>query len=168
MPGSNASSSLLYGKLWKNAIEGRLTLHSAEMLPLQYLYKTCMHPNTCLHTTYHDSKLHSTSSVPQNRHERLQYTPPAGYHTVGFVDQWHNVHTSFTEKSVKRLKSYNGGAETDYVILGDNHTEISNMSHMILYLIWVFTINQTKQSKSIGKTGHHHAKKKLICAFHQT
>ena len=35
MPSSNASSSLLNGKLRKNAIECQgLTLHSAEMLPL--------------------------------------------------------------------------------------------------------------------------------------
>jgi len=97
----------------KKALEGQcLTLHSAEMLPLQYLYKTCTLPNTCLHTTFQDSKLHSASSVLQHGHKRLPYIPPAGNQSVGFVVQWHNVYTSFIEKSVNCLKSYNGGAET--------------------------------------------------------
>jgi hypothetical protein len=137
------------------------------MLPLQYLYKTCILPHTSLHTTFQDSKLHSTLLVPQHGHERLPYTPPVGNHGVGFVVQRHNVYTSFIEKSVNWPKSCNGWAESGNVILGDNHfrsTKISNMSHLILHLIWVFTINQNQSEKPVTIT----RRKSWYCAFHQT
>lgn len=132
-----------------------------------YLYKTCISPNTCLHTTFQNSKLRSASSVLQHGHERLPYTPPAGNHSVVFGVQWHNVYTSFTENSVNWLKSYNGGAETDNVILGDNHFRSTQRLQIrpIWFCISCASLRSITINQSIGKTGHHYVKKRLILCF---
>ena len=127
-----------------------------------YLYNTCTKRAyflTRLHTTYQDSGLHSTSSIPQHRHERLPYTPSAGNHSVGFVVQRHNVYTSFNEKSVNWLKKYNGGAETENVIFRDNHFRSTQRFQTCPILLCIsngylrsITINQNQSEKPVTIT----------------
>jgi hypothetical protein len=63
MPSSNASSSLLYGKLRKMRFKVKVSLY---ILQKFYLYKTCILPNTCLHTRFQDSKKYTALRRSQN------------------------------------------------------------------------------------------------------
>ena len=120
-------------------------------LQKRHAYNTCVFPNMSPHNVPGLSTTHGTTPT---RVSALLSTLRTGNHSV----QWH-VHTSFKKN---RLKGYGEEAETVNVIFcftlakngnenvyrNSEHTEIPNVSHLILQPVWVLMINHADKKMS--------------------